>query len=175
MHDFGSGFQLDTKCHIYRGLGKSELWLVFLNVPYERRPEIGAMDGDFDTFYPGASDEVSIFSRDDSPTDTGLQESRLWNGENHCFPAENPVVLSRFWQKMSIFGTFRTLKSHKIMDFTKFRVLLILPDPLLRAKDLAEMCRKSTFSDTFPDRAPPALFGPETGFLAEMSKSAILW
>ena len=62
MHTFGVGFQLWSNRHIYRGLGKSELCMVFLNVPYEGTLKIGGLDGDLVTFLPGAWDRRSIFS-----------------------------------------------------------------------------------------------------------------
>ena len=52
MHDFGVAFQKWSNPRIYRGLGKSEIPFVFLNVPYGSDTEIGGTDGPFDPEFP---------------------------------------------------------------------------------------------------------------------------
>ena len=49
MHDFVVDFQFGQIHHIYRGLGKSRIRLVFCAIPYSRTSEIGAIDHDFET------------------------------------------------------------------------------------------------------------------------------
>ena len=59
MHDFVVDFQLGSDRHIYRGLGKSKIPLVFLTIPYSHDSKIGAIDGDFDPGFLAGGQKVS--------------------------------------------------------------------------------------------------------------------
>ena len=55
MHDFECHFQFEPFCHIYRGLGKSKLHMVFYSIPYDWTSEIGGLVYHSDTnFWPEA-------------------------------------------------------------------------------------------------------------------------
>ena len=53
VHVLRVDFQLERNPHRYRAPGKSIMQMVFYSIPYRARPEIGVLDGVFETRFAG--------------------------------------------------------------------------------------------------------------------------
>ena len=123
MHDFEVSFQFGTFCHIYRGAGKSELRLVFLNVPYGVGSKLVAWSIIFDRFCQISQESVTlgpekwsfltIFSENRSKTSISRVKTRSSGRtvKNGVFRLKWPImaISGHFSQNQPKTGQFYTV------------------------------------------------------------------